>query len=450
MSAWQGGLFNNLIRVRDVRSARSSSWDQTGRNQDYWLIPPNESITLTDLEGPGCITHIWMTQYCRRILGPGLVDPYLGHYIAPVFEIENALGLNWEVSDPDYYRKVLLKIYWDDQEQPSVLTPLGDFFGMGHSIAANYASLPFSASVRPTEQFRFGGGAGLNCYLPMPFNRRARIEVENQNDVPYGQYFYIDYELYHEPQSDDVAYFHAQWRRENPCDGWGPGLQVNSPEVNIPNLDGKGNYVILETEGRGHYVGCNLSVVHFQGSWWGEGDDMIFIDNDEWPPSMHGTGSEDYFNHAWGMQKNAFPMNGTILHETDVPGYQVSYRFHLTDPVHFSRRIRVTMEHGHANHLSDDWASTAYWYQTLPTKPFGILPVADRLPTHIVTPNGMKRDLPEPALTDEMRSRLEEAQRRGKQYLEEREREVLAKIELTRQKSAGNIEQARRIREAFR
>lgn len=177
---------------------------------------------------------------------------------------------------------------------------------------------------------------------------------------------------------------------------------------------------------------------------------MIFIDNDEWPPSMHGTGSEDYFNHAWGMQKNAFPMNGTILHETDVPGYQVSYRFHLTDPVHFSRRIRVTMEHGHANHLSDDWASTAYWYQTLPTKPFGILPVADRLPTHIVTPNGMKRDLPEPALTDEMRSRLEEAQRRGKQYLEEREREVLAKIELTRQKSAGNIEQARRIREAFR
>jgi hypothetical protein len=177
---------------------------------------------------------------------------------------------------------------------------------------------------------------------------------------------------------------------------------------------------------------------------------MIFIDNDEWPPSMHGTGSEDYFNHAWGMQKNAFPFNGTIVHETDVPGYQVSYRFHIADPIHFSRHIRVTMEHGHANHLSDDWASTAYWYQTLPTKPFDILPVADRLPTHIVTPTGMKRDLPEPALTDEQRKRLDEAQARGKQYVEERQREVTAKLERTRQQSAANIEQARRIRASFK
>ena len=110
---------------------------------------------------------------------------------------------------------------------------------------------------------------------------------------------------------------------------------------------------------------------------------MIFIDDDTWPPSFHGTGTEDYFNHAWGMQTNAFPMCGTILHESDMPGYQVSYRFHLTDPVHFSKRIKVTLEHGHGNHLSDDWASTAYWYQALPTKPFDIAPVADRIPTRL-------------------------------------------------------------------
>jgi hypothetical protein len=140
-------------------------------------------------------------------------------------------------------------------------------------------------------------------------------------------------------------------------------------------LDRNGNYVILETEGRGHYVGCNLSVAHFQGSWWGEGDEMIFVDNDEeWPPSLHGTGSEDYFGHAWGMQDNAFLTNGSALHESIIPGYQVSYRFHLTDPIHFAERISVTLEHGHANHLSDDWSSTAYWYQTLPSPVRTILP----------------------------------------------------------------------------
>ena len=194
--------------------------------------------------------------------------------------------------------------------------------------------------------------------------------------------FYVDYELYHEPLSEPVAYFHAHWHRVNPCRGWAPQLQVNSPEVNIPHLDRDGNYVILETEGRGHYVGCNLSVAHFQGSWWGEGDEMIFVDNDEeWPPSLHGTGSEDYFGHAWGMQNNASLMNGSALHESIIPGYQVSYRFHLADPIHFAQRISVTLEHGHANHLSDDWSSTAYWYHTLPSPVRTILPVEQRLPT---------------------------------------------------------------------
>src|SRR3954454_10929988 len=113
---------------------------------------------------------------------------------------------------------------------------------------------------------------------------------------------------------------------------------------------------------------------------------MIFIDDDTWPPSMHGTGGEDYFNQAWGMQRNAFPFNGTIVHEDDAPGYQVSYRFHLADPVRFEERIRVTMEHGHANHLADDWASTAYWYQTLPGPRLSIPPVGERLPRRAESP----------------------------------------------------------------
>ena len=110
---------------------------------------------------------------------------------------------------------------------------------------------------------------------------------------------------------------------------------------------------------------------------------MIFVDGEEWPPSLHGTGSEDYFNQAWGMQENAFPMNGSSIYEGRMPGYQTSYRFHLVDPVRFSTSIRVTMEHGHGNHSANEWASTAYWYQTLPSKPFDILPVEQRLPIRL-------------------------------------------------------------------
>lgn len=127
----------------------------------------------------------------------------------------------------------------------------------------------------------------------------------------------------------------------------------------VPNLDGTRNYVLLETTGKGAYIGCNHSVYHFQGTWWGEGDDMIFIDDDTWPPSMHGTGSEDYFSQGWGMQNNAFPFAGSIIHDGEMPPYQVSYRWHLADAVRFNTKIKVTMEYGHANHLSDDWSSTA-------------------------------------------------------------------------------------------
>ncbi|MGQ9632443.1 MAG: glycoside hydrolase family 172 protein [bacterium] len=444
-----GGLLSGLTRARDARSGRVSSWDQSGRNQDAWIIPPGETAVLADIEGPGCITHIWMTQFCRRVLGPGLIDPVQAGAVAPVFEIHNALGVNWEISDPDYYRKVLLKMYWDDQEHPSVLVPLGDFFCLGHSIASNFASIPFTASVKEEERNKFGGSAALNCYLQMPFNKRARIEVENQNDIPYGQYFHIDYELYRKPLGEDTVYFHAQWRRENPCDGWDPEIQVNSPEANVANLDGKGNYIILEAEGRGHYIGCNLSVAHFQGTWWGEGDDMIFIDGEEWPPSFHGTGSEDYFNHAWGMQKNAYLMNGSVLHESDMPGYQVSYRFHLVDPIRFSKSIRVTMEHGHGNHLADDWSSTAYWYQTLPSKPFDILPVEKRLPIRQGLGVIPTQPAPKAELSNEMRAASAEWRRRRERYLKERSDQLNKRAENTKRYSQGNIEQVKRIRESL-
>ncbi|KAK5051986.1 hypothetical protein LTR84_002790 [Exophiala bonariae] len=445
-----GDLLSSAAQRKTARTARISSWDQTGLNEDAWVVLPGKTAVLADIEGPGKITHLWFVQTCRRILGPGLI-PYSKSGVA-MMEIHNALGLNYEESDPDYYRKVIIKMYWDDSETPNVVAPIGDFFCLGHSMAANFQSLPFTVSVKPSEEKKFGGAAAFNCYLPMPFNKRARIEIENQGEDAYFQYFYIDYEL--RPAAFDpneILYFHAHWRRENPTNGWAPdNMQTNSLETQVPNLDGKGNYTILETTGSGTYIGCNHSVLHFQGTWWGEGDDMIFIDDDEWPPSMHGTGGEDYFTQGWGMQKNAYPFCGTIIHEEDVPGYQVSYRWHLPDPVRFNSKIKVTLEHGHANHLRDDWSTTAYWYQTLPGPRLEIPSVALRLPNRPqVQPPSLADPQTRRNLSELQKEKIEQRDERMKAFVDDRnqwlERRSLASVE----RSKLNIEHAKKIRKAF-
>ena len=367
------GLLSSLTRVKTARSLRASSWDTTGRNNDAWNIEPNETRVLADIKGPGCINHLWMTQR-------------------------------------DGYRNVLLRIFWDDEEQPSVLCPLGDFFGLGNEIVNSYDSLLFSASTAGNNQFNTG--CALNSYLQMPFNKSARIELVNEGDEMHRQYFYVDYELYDQPLDDDVAYFHAQFRRENPCDGWGHEIRVNTPEANIVNaerLAWDNNYLILEAEGCGHYIGCNLSVTNFQGTWWGEGDDMIWVDGYKWPPDLHGTGSEDYLNQAWGMQRNAFQHNGSSIYEPDTDGYQTSYVFHLENPIRFKKEIRATIEHGHGNHLRNETSSVAYWYQLEPHKPFGVLPVQQRKPvlkaddgTWLID-EAAQTPQAEPVLNDEMK-----------------------------------------------
>ena len=440
----------DFARVRDARVGRASSFDQRGRNQDGWAIGPGETRVLADVEGPGSITHIFMTQWSRHILGPGLLDPLDTAEAAPVIEMHNALGMNWEIADPDHYRKVLLRMTWDDDPEPAVLVPLGDFFGIGHSVPASYASALFTVSAKPEESFHFGGPAALNSFAPMPFRRRALIELVNESDVAVWDYFHIDYELYRQPLPDDVAYFHARWHRENPCDGWGPDIQVNAPEANVPNLDGARNYVVLDTAGSGHYVGCNLSVFHRQGTWWGEGDDMIFVDDDTWPPSLHGTGTEDYFTHAWGMQRNSYLYGGSILHESDFPGYAVNYRFHVLDPIHFSRRIRVTIEHGHANHLADDWASTAYWYQLPPSPRATILPVSQRLASRAPAPETPRPAEPLAGVEEEIATRRAAYDERRRRYLERYAQKLADRLALTDMCEQGNRENAHRLRERFR
>lgn len=258
------GMFKDLTSVHHARNGRLASWDQRGKNQDYWEVPAGETITLGEIEGPGCITHMWMTSSCRRVAAPSILDPVAQASAAPVMEIHPALGVIWDDYDPFYYRKALIRITWDDEDTPSVLCPFGDFFCIGNSYPGNFSSLPFNVSLKPEEAGRYGAPCSVSCYFPMPFNKKAKIEIINENELPFILYFNIDYEMYAEPLPEDTAYFHAAWHRENPCDGWGPDLQVNSPEVNnVTNFKGEHNYTVLDVEGTGHYVGCNLTVKHF-------------------------------------------------------------------------------------------------------------------------------------------------------------------------------------------
>jgi hypothetical protein len=337
-------MFSNLSKLRSGKTQRVSSWDVAGRNSDNWQFAPGETRVLADIAGPGAITHIWMTQ-------------------------------------GKHYRECLLKITWDNAKSPSVLVPLGDFFCLGHNIVNSFQSAFFTGSTNANN--KFSKGCALNCYLRMPFRERAKIELINESKEAHGQYFYVDYESYDKPLDEDEGYFHAEFRRENPFGGWGHEIRVNTPEANIVNdkrLAWNNNYVILKTKGRGHYIGCNLSVTNFHGTWWGEGDDMIWVDGYKWPPDLHGTGSEDYLNQAWGMQDNAFLRNGSSIHERNTSGYQTSYVFHPENPVRFQEEIKVTIEHGHGNHLCNEMSSVAYWYAEQPTRVAKVPEVAQRLP----------------------------------------------------------------------
>ena len=372
MAVFKGSPLGELPRVRKVKTRRASSWDRSGGNDDRIYIPSGQSALLADIEGAGCINHIWCT---------------------------------FTSSEADSLRKVVLRMRWDDEPDYSVEVPIGDFFGVGHAEAVDFVSLPLQMS--PAQ------GRAFNCFFPMPFGTRATIDVVNEMESELIFYYYIDYEL-HDKLDDDIGRFHAQWRRENPTDGISDeGVDNKSWSFGGTNIGGQGNYVILDAEGQGHYVGCNLNIHNLRNgdaqrwphelgwpvriaqlqdgsdllfdrfNWYGEGDDMVFIDGDTWPPSMHGTGTEDYFNTAWcpAVAYHA-PYHGiTLPGGPNWSGKVSMYRFHIEDPICFQESLRVTIEHGHANHRSDDVSSTAYWYQLEPHKPFPTLPpVEARLP----------------------------------------------------------------------
>ncbi|GAA4535741.1 glycoside hydrolase family 172 protein [Nonomuraea ferruginea] len=349
-----GSSLRDLPRLRSHRRRRVSSWDRSGGNDDRVTVAPGETVTLADIRGAGSVNHIWMTVAPRD---PGTPETH----------------------DRDFLRKLVLRVFWDDNEHPSVLVPLGDFFGMGHARTANFVSAPLQMSPQD--------GKAFNCWFHMPFGSRARFELTSEcEEEVLWFYYYIDYDEFDE-LGDGLGRFHAQWRRENPADGVGQGSMTNAEYLfGGTNQDGAGNYLILEAEGRGHYVGCVLNVTNLRRTsdwnWYGEGDDMIFIDGEAFPPSLHGTGTEDYFNTAWcPSQSYHAPYHGLTLPGGENWSGQISmYRFHVEDPVPFTTSIKVTIEHGHANRRQDDLSSVAYWYQELPHRPFTLPPVSARLP----------------------------------------------------------------------
>lgn len=324
-----------LERLKNYASARVSSSDANWKNgnSDSRYIAPGGTLTVADLTGPGKIVHIWCTIAQR---------------------------------DPFYSAKLVLRMYWDDETNPSVECPIGDFFGIGFGVDKAFTSMPIRISSE---------GRGRNCYWPMPFRKKARLTVTNESDRPCDNfYFYVDWQK-HPSLPADTAYFHAMYRQEFPC------------------VMGR-NYLLADLEGRGHYVGTVKSVYHSSPGWYGEGDDFFYIDGEK-EPSLRGTGTEDYFCDGWGFREQAGPYYGTPLWEGFNTGDRGSaYRFHIPDPVTFTKSLRVEIEHKGWQRFPDGktdgcierddlFSSVAFWYQTEPHKPWPALPSGDaRLPFH--------------------------------------------------------------------
>ncbi len=330
----------NLTTIKEgVKSKRISSYDRSGGNNDrFENIEPGETRTLAEIEGAGCINHIWIT-----------ISPE-----AP------------ELNRSD----IILRMYWDGNEYPSVESPIGPFFGQGWDETYPWVSLPLAAS--PVK------GNALVSYFKMPFAKGAKIEIENQADIKIGAfYYYIDY-TEQEQAGPSLAYFHAWYNQEvTQAAPEGENEWGILPAETGKNPLGERNYKILETSGKGHYVGVNYFVNCPTPVWYGEGDDMFFIDGSE-KPVLHGTGTEDYFNSSWcpnELYSHAYFGYARVPDQLMWMGRTHCFRFHIEDPVYFDKSLLFTIEHGHNNVLTLEMASVAYWYQDAPVR---LEPIPDK------------------------------------------------------------------------
>ncbi len=291
----------------------------------YIVAKPDEEYTLADISGSGCIQSMWMT-----------------------------LSGNW--------RHAILRIYWDGQDNPSVECPAGMFFCSGWNRYAQVNSIPIA--VNP--------GKALCCYFEMPFRKSCRITLENMNKSNLQCYYQINYTLTDIP--DDAAYFHAQFRRENPV----------QKKVPYTALDG--------VSGQGQYVGMYMAISPKSNAWWGEGEVKFYLDDDREYPTICSTGLEDYFCGAYDFMNNkqytVFSAPYVGMPQVILPDGKYEsetrfglYRFHIPDPIRFKKSLKITVQDlGWVSDGSEYWprmddiATVCYWYQTLPTGKFPPLP----------------------------------------------------------------------------
>lgn len=359
LRAQESGPLQGLADLRTVTSQRASSADPTGGNADWIEVKSHATVTLAQIEGAGSIRHLWFT-----INSPS----------------------------PFHLRELVLRLYWDGETDPSVEVPLGDFFGTGfeyEDVPGGHRGQRYESwwSLPLTVQDR-----AMNCYFEMPFGQGARLTLTNDGSqaVP-NLYFHVDYQTF--PTSDVVAHkgrFHAQWRHELT-------RAVPVSESKGINLTGKNNYVLMEAQGQGQYVGTILNIFGRSTGWWGEGDDMFFVDGETQRASIQGTGLEDYFNNAWMFQRPFhYPFIGYSQQgNRDWTGSHTMYRFHIQDPIYFQRSLRATIEHGHANDREDEYTSVAFWYQTEPhQKRFPLPAIQGRLPTSFWKVQKLDQNLP--------------------------------------------------------
>jgi D-arabinan exo alpha-(1,3)/(1,5)-arabinofuranosidase (non-reducing end) len=319
------------VAEKGVASRAARDLGQGWKVNPFVVINPGATFTLAEIHGPGLVEHIWMTP----------------------------TG-NWRYS--------VLRMYWDDEKDPSVEVPVGDFFAMGWGKYARVSSLP--VCVNP--------GSAFNAYWPMPFRRKAKITMENLDEKPMVVYYQIDYTLNDVP--GDAAYFHAQFRRVNPL----PYKQV---------------YTIVDgIKGKGQYVGTYMAWGVHNNGWWGEGEIKFYMDGDKQFPTITGTGTEDYFNGSYDFENPtthqyeefSSPYSGLIQVLKPDGLYQSQqrfglYRWHIVDPIRFETDLRVTIQDlgwradGTYLPLQDDIGSVAFWYQVEPHAPFPKLPSRNEL-----------------------------------------------------------------------
>jgi hypothetical protein len=294
-------------------------------NWDNFRVAPGQAHVMLDAKGPGVITHMWIT-----FLGPEPQD--------------------WAKNGSANHQEMLLRMYWDGNPRPAVEAPLGDFFANCFGQRREVISLP--VVVEDADSY--------NCFWRMPFRKSARIEVINQSQKPISLLYYnIDW-IQKKSLPKDTPYFYAQYRQEYPAQ------------------HGK-DYVVLETTGKGHYVGTVLAVRTRSPAWFGEGDEKIYVDGES-KASIWGTGTEDYFLSAWGLKTCSTPYSGVPYFDQwgIVGSHSSAYRWHLNDPIVFNTGIKVTFEHfgwiapdenpnyksTSWNEREDDYSSVAFWYQT--------------------------------------------------------------------------------------